>query len=63
MRRKELIVQQEQAYKDAKAGLEQAACALDLLHRDVHCAFRNLATAVREIASALQEVKTALDEA
>ena len=56
-------MQQEQAYKDAKAGLEQAACALDLLHRDVHCAFRNLATAVREIALALQEVKAALGEA
>ena len=56
-------MQQEQAYEDAKAGLEQAVCALDLLHRDVHCAFRNLATAVREIALALQEVKTVLDEA
>ena len=63
MRRKELIVQQEQAYKDAQAGLEQAACALDLLHRDVHCAFRNLATAVREVAATLQEVKAALGEA
>ena len=54
---------QNQAYRDAREHLEKAAAALDILHRDVHCAYRNLATAVREIAATLPDVNDAIEEA